>query len=342
MVIWRFELILCMVSLVIPDRFDFSNEIAKIFSNVSSISNGNRSDPLLKYLNFVFSSIIFGWKDKRIDSAPLLFVSFFFLIMSRKFYKRQLTCWNVSSQQKEHSNIHYRPLHKHLLTGSLSQIRICFLFMNMLKNILLRYFPNKIYHKNNEKTRKSSCVETRETYRPCCILSMACPARGRGVGGTPSWSWLGGGGVRGYPVLVLAKGWGTLSWYCLGGGRHLYPKTWLGYSLPLPSPNQDQDRIPPPQKGPGTRDQGYPLPPPEKNLGPVIWVPSPPCGQTHTCENSTFPILRMRAEIMAQGTVTLDSCQCKGLRFIGIFCERSYVYVLNTLNSFSYRKDELI
>ena len=84
-------------------------------------------------------------------------------------------------------------------------------------------------------------------------------------------------------------------------GKDLGPETRVS---PSPTPwkrTRDQwsgyqDRGSPlPWKGPGTRDQGIPLPHPlEKDQGPVIWV-SPSCGHTHTCENSTSPILQMRA-----------------------------------------------
>ena len=52
--------------------------------------------------------------------------------------------------------------------------------------------------------------------------------------------------------------------------------------------------------------------PPRKNMGPVevLWdghgapLPNPGCGQTHTCENSTFPILRMRAVNIVDNVTT--------------------------------------
>ena len=37
------------------------------------------------------------------------------------------------------------------------------------------------------------------------------------------------------------------------------------------------------------------------------WGIPPGCGQTHTCENSTLPILRMRAVIMANARILSQS-----------------------------------
>ena len=112
-----------------------------------------------------------------------------------------------------------------------------------------------------------------------------------------SWREEGGGG---YPSAVLAGGRGVsekggggggLSQYCPGWGRGT---PFLGYFLPgtgvpLPTPSRDLGSV-----------TGVPF---RKNMGPVevLWdgdglnPPSHLCGQTHTCENSTFPILRMWA-----------------------------------------------
>ena len=107
-------------------------------------------------------------------------------------------------------------------------------------------------------------------------------------GGTPFLSWLGG-------VGYFSPGWegGTQD-------RGTYPCLGLGYPLPW-------TRVPPPRDlGPVT---GYPPPewtwdqslgyPPGKDIGPVevLWdgngIILPGCGQTYTCENSTFSILWM-------------------------------------------------
>ena len=127
---------------------------------------------------------------------------------------------------------------------------------------------------------KFSCVKTQEAYRPCCVLSMSCPARREGAPPVLLLAWGGGysglfpcpGQEGGTPILVLARRErrGILSWSWLGGGgRSARPTAWR-----LTPSERTWDQWP------GTMIQG---PPP------------PPCGQTHTCENSTFPILRMRA-----------------------------------------------
>ena len=58
--------------------------------------------------------------------------------------------------------------------------------------------------------------------------------------------------------------------------------------LGIPTPGMDLGPEIPPQKGPGTE-----IPPLRKDLGPEI--PTPPCEQTNTYENITFPKLRLRA-----------------------------------------------
>ena len=113
-----------------------------------------------------------------------------------------------------------------------------------------------------------------EGYRPCCILSMACPA-----------------GEGGYHVLFLVGGYLVL---VLAGGRR-YPCPWFGYPSP-PASTRTKTGYPfGKDLGPETR--GTPV---GKDLGPETsdpGYPPYPCGQTHTCENSTSPILRLRAVI---------------------------------------------
>ena len=103
-----------------------------------------------------------------------------------------------------------------------------------------------------------------EAYRPRhnllkhMLSQWGYPIPGWGGGGTPSWpDW-------GYPIL-----------------------TWPRVGVPLP-PGRDL--------GPFTGG------PPEKDVGPVevLWdgdgvPPLPRCGQTDTCENSTFPSYYVRA-----------------------------------------------
>ena len=108
--------------------------------------------------------------------------------------------------------------------------------------------------------------------------TACCPILG-GEGGTPSWV---------PPTPYLARGishpWtgGTPYWVTPQPGQDGgYPVWGTGVGC-LPG------------KGPGTSHWGTPL----KDMGPVevLWdgngVPPPRCGQT---ENTTFPILRMRA-----------------------------------------------
>ena len=158
-----------------------------------------------------------------------------------------------------------------------------------------------------------------------------------GGGGTSVLSWLGGTQVLSwpgeYPSPVLAGGKGTpvLSWLGVSlswgtprartGVPHLcrtgdtpFPHLGLGYS-----PSQDWDTptwhwgtLPPPPVRTGYppgRDLGKSLGlgyhAPERTWDqrsgkePGTGVPPPPqCGQTDICENSTSPILRMRAVII--------------------------------------------
>ena len=128
-------------------------------------------------------------------------------------------------------------------------------------------------------------MKPQEAYRARCI---SCPWHvlpgwdvglgGRGGGGYPCpvLSWTGGGGAfscpgqgGGAPVLILD--WGTLSPPQVRVREHTSPE------------------------GPGTRPKVH------LQLWEMTWDQRPMVrvplsyGQTHTCENSTFPILRMRA-----------------------------------------------
>ena len=115
--------------------------------------------------------------------------------------------------------------------------------------------------------------------------------------------YLSGAMAEVYPSLVLAGGIpkscpgqeGTQSCPSLGGVPHEVPPAWdwgtPGKDLGPETRERTPDWVPPgkvmgPEAGkvPGTRDWGT-------RLG---------CGQTYTCENSTFPILRMRAIIIRQ------------------------------------------
>ena len=89
-----------------------------------------------------------------------------------------------------------------------------------------------------------------------CVLEYPCTGSVLGLGG--------GGGT---PVLVLSGGRGE------EGVRLCW--SWLGYPQ-TPLLGKDQ--------GPETG-----VPPPRMNQGQETGVPRPPCWQTHTCENSTFP-----------------------------------------------------
>ena len=54
--------------------------------------------------------------------------------------------------------------------------------------------------------------------------------------------------------------------------------------------------------GPVTWERAWDWVPPGKVLGPMTWERTR-CEQTDNCENSTFPILRMRAVIISDLTV---------------------------------------
>ena len=125
---------------------------------------------------------------------------------------------------------------------------------------------------------------TQEAYRPppskytlCCSVSWGVPHPvPNGGGGLPpsSSAW-------GYPIqscLRSAQLWPGWSTYLSGD--------WMGYP-----PIGDWWEYPLSRKGHGTRHWGTP----EKNMGPVDGSivemgHLPPRVQTHTCENSTFPI----------------------------------------------------
>ena len=112
-------------------------------------------------------------------------------------------------------------------------------------------------------------------------------AGGKGVGVVypcPSPGW--GEGEGGTPVQ--RPDWGTPS-----SSSPVRIRT----GVP-PHPSQDQGRgIPFPQEGPGIRDKGttQERTGDQRSVTSDLGCPLPPCWQTHTCENSTFPILRMRA-----------------------------------------------
>ena len=100
---------------------------------------------------------------------------------------------------------------------------------------------------------------------------------------------------------------------CQGTERKGIPLSRLGEGVPLsedltrahtpPPPGQDRTGVQLPWKdlGPEIRVTLAPERPGTKDQGPVFRDTPPPhthtCWQTHTCENSTFPILWMRALI---------------------------------------------
>ena len=116
------------------------------------------------------------------------------------------------------------------------------------------------------KTKQSSCVNAR-AYRPS-VPSTLFSAQSLGVGGYPSPSCLGGGG-GGSTQSCPGQG---VSQSCPDQGA---PKSWPGW-------------------GYSHLGLGYPH---RKGIGPV----DPGCGQTHTCEKSTFPIFRKRSVITNWG-----------------------------------------
>ena len=130
---------------------------------------------------------------------------------------------------------------------------------------------------------------------PYPVHGVSCPWGG----GVPLSSWSRGKG-RGYPcpgpgsgegegapVLVVARGGGTLVLVLPKEGYHC-PRTWLGY----PS-------SPSPRKGPGIRGQGVPSSP-RKNQRPVSRdIPLPLWTYTRMWKHY-LPILRMQAVIKQQ------------------------------------------
>ena len=126
--------------------------------------------------------------------------------------------------------------------------------------------------KRKKTRRKNSCMNARgipptpqsQLGWDILVLTRGYPSPGRGYPcselGVPQ-SWPGGTSVLGWTGSV----------------------TGLGYPLPLPRLEQSW-------KGPGSRDRGT-------DLGAETMGYLPPCGHTHTCKNSTFPILLMWAVI---------------------------------------------
>ena len=166
-------------------------------------------------------------------------------------------------------------------------------------------------------TRKSSCVNA-IVIPPAAyqVLLLMSNLGGRGVphpwlGSTPflTWGvphlWLGG---LPYPWPGGTLTWGTPSHLELGHPQEGIWEQLLGY----------------PQKGHDTS-------------GSIMgwrWGNSPPprwCGQTHICENSTFPILRMRAVINGR-TVCLRSqlVEFHSFRFHIYFSVASFVLVFGS------------
>ena len=118
-------------------------------------------------------------------------------------------------------------------------------------------------HENTEQN-KVPPAWTQEAYRPPrSKYSLCCSVLGGG--GRPQ-SWLGGGGT---PSPDLTGGYSSP---VLVRGPRTGAPTGQDWGTPLPERTWEQW----PGQEPGTE------------------VP-PACGQTHTCENSTFPIFRMRA-----------------------------------------------
>ena len=146
---------------------------------------------------------------------------------------------------------------------------------NKDKSMCLGGQNTPIKAKLGRKTRKSSCVTARDippTALQVLVLPLLFGGEGgcEGVGGaTAVLSWLEG--------RHLSPALGAYHSPNPGGGGYPSPVLAVGYPCP---------GVPPPGLGYDTekiRDPWYPSPPP------------PRCGQTDTCENSTFPILRMRA-----------------------------------------------
>ena len=114
------------------------------------------------------------------------------------------------------------------------------------------------------------------------------------------------------PVLVLGGGYPSWCWPGEGRGRRrASPVLRPDWSTPSPSshPSKDQERVPPPflprtrtgvppWKDLGQETRGTPLKGPGmRDQEPVVQGTPSPCCQTHTCENSTFSILRMQTVI---------------------------------------------
>ena len=100
-------------------------------------------------------------------------------------------------------------------------------FFRHIINILI--WVNKL----SKRIKKSSCVKTQVAYRPYRILSVVCPGwrgggcgHGRGGVGGPVLARMDDAGARwGYPVLVMAGGWGggRVGVPCPGHGRGTPP-----------------------------------------------------------------------------------------------------------------------
>ena len=89
----------------------------------------------------------------------------------------------------------------------------------------------------------------------------------------------------------------------------------LSWGFPLSYPEGAGGQGVPPWKGPWTRDR---------------WITPPPCGQTHACENNTFPILRMRA-VKQQRNKIFVGFLCKHMNSCDMWLWNMYYFSLASI-----------
>ena len=149
--------------------------------------------------------------------------------------------------------------------------------------------------------QEAYCLPSNKCSLCCSVLEGQAVPHPNIARGYPILTW----SRRGYPSPVLTRGKDTPTpfWPVRGCPMLWYPPARTGFTTPERTWERTWDWDTP-WKGPGKEPATWGTTP-RKDLGPVTWERTcdwgtPRCGQTHTYENSTFPILQMRAVITSK------------------------------------------